>query len=118
VVYILMIYSKEADWAWQTPEQMLPTLQAHRALEDELRAAGKFRGGGGLALTDSAATVRFPEGRPTVTDGPFAETKEQFGGFYLVEAEDREEALSYAQRISGVPGRAIEVRPFLHFSAP
>lgn len=118
MVYILMIYSREADWASQKPEELLPTLQAHKALEDELRAAGKFRGGGGLALTDRASTVRFRDGRPLLTDGPFAETKEQFGGFYLVEAEDQAEALAYAQRIPGVEGRAIEVRPFLHFSAP
>ena len=114
MVYMLMIYSHEADWAQQTPEEMLPTLQAHKALEDEIRAAGKFRGGGGLALTGSAKTVRFRAGKPTILDGPFAETKEQFGGFYLVEAETLGEALAYAQRIPGIADRAIEVRAVLH----
>jgi hypothetical protein len=116
MVYMLMIYSDEADWAHQSPEEMLPTLQAHKALEDEIRSAGKFRGGGGLALTDSATTVRFRAGKPTVMDGPFAETKEQFGGFYLVEAESLDEALAYAHRIPGVENRAIEVRAVLYHS--
>jgi hypothetical protein len=114
MVYMLMIYAAESDWAHKSPEEILPTLQAHKALEDEMRTAGKFRGGGGLALTGSATTVRFRGGKPTIMDGPFAETKEQFGGFYLVEAESLDEALAYAQRIPGVENRAIEVRPILH----
>jgi hypothetical protein len=71
-----------------------------------------------LALTDRAKTVRFAGPQVTVTDGPFAETKEQLGGFYLVEAEDMAEAIGYARRIAGVDNRAIEVRPFLHYSNP
>ena len=118
MVFMLMIYSNQADWAYQKPAELLPTLEAHKALENEMRAAGKFRGGGGLALTDRAKTVRFTGPRVAVTDGPFAETKEQLGGFYLVEAEDMDEAIAYARRIQGVENRAIEVRPFLHYSNP
>ena len=118
MVYLLMIYSEEASWARKSPEELLPTLQAHKALEDDMRAAGKFRGGGGLALTDSARTVRFRGGKPTVTDGPFAETKEQFGGYYIVEAADMDEALAYAKRIPGVDERAIEVRAITHYAPP
>jgi hypothetical protein len=117
MVYMLMIYSEEAAWVHKSPEELLPTLEAHKALEDELRAAGKFRGGGGLALTGSATTVRFRDGKPTLMDGPFAETKEQFGGFYLVEAENLDQALAWARRIPGVENRAIEVRAILHHSA-
>jgi hypothetical protein len=118
MVYMLMIYSAESDWAWKSPEELMPTLQAHKLLEDDLRAAGKFRGGGGLTVTNYAKTVRIRAGRPMVIDGPFAETKEQFGGFYLVEADDMDEALAYAARIPGVEGRAIEVRLVTHFSPP
>lgn len=117
MVYMLMIYSDES-WAHFSPEQMGRILAVHKALEDEMRAAGKFRGGGGLALTDSATTVRFRDGKPTITDGPFAESKEVFGGFYLVEAENLDEALAYAQRIPGLENRAIEVRPVMHHAAP
>jgi hypothetical protein len=116
MVYMLMIYAEEADWARKTPEEMLPTLEAHKALENEMRGAGVYRGGGGLALTDSSTTVRFQAGKPTIIDGPFAETKEQFGGYYLVEADNLDQALMYAQRIPGVPNRAIEVRVVTHYS--
>jgi hypothetical protein len=116
MVYMLMIYSEEGDWARKSPEELLPTLQAHKALENEMRAAGVYRGGGGLGLTDSSTTVRFRNGKPTIVDGPFAETKEQFGGYYLVEADNLDQALAYAQRIPGVPNRAIEVRVVAHFA--
>jgi hypothetical protein len=116
MVYMLMIYADEADWAYKDPEELLTTLQAHQALEDEMRAAGTYRGGGGLALTPSATTVRFRNGRPVVMDGPFAETKEHFGGFYVVQCETVEEAVAYAQRIPGIENRAIEVRAITHYS--
>lgn len=116
MVYMLMIYCDEADWAYKSPDELVPTLAAHKSLEDDMRAAGKFCGGGGLALTDSAKTVRFRGGKATVVDGPFAETKEQFGGFYLVEAETIDEALAYARRIPGVENRDIEVRAVTHYS--
>lgn len=116
MVYMLLIYAEEADWARKTPEELLPTLEAHKTLENEMRAAGRYRGGGGLALTPSAQTVRFKAGRPMLVDGPFAETKEQFGGFYLVETDAIEEAIAYARRIPGVENRAIEVRAVTHFS--
>jgi len=118
MVYMLMIYSPERDWATKTVEELTPTLQAHKALEDDMRAAGAFRGGGGLGLTSSAVTVRFQAGRPLVVDGPFAETKEQFGGYYLVEADSIDDAVAYARRIPGVDNRAIEVRLVTHFSPP
>ncbi len=115
MVYMLAIYSDES-WVEQSAERARAVMAAHRALEAELRAAGKFRGGGALGLGVSAVTVRFRAGKPKVTDGPFAETKELLGGFYLVEAESLEEALSYARRIPGTDDRAIEVRPLLHHS--
>jgi hypothetical protein len=115
MVYMLSIYSDES-WVHHSVERMLEVLTAHKQLEDELRAEDKFRGGGGLGASNSAATVRFRDGRATISDGPFAETKELLGGFYLVEAESRDEALSYAQRIPGVDDRAIEVRPVMHYS--
>jgi hypothetical protein len=118
MVYMLIIYSPETDWANKPVEELMPTLQSHKALEDEMRAAGAFRGGGGLGLTSSAVTVRFQAGRPMVVDGPFAETKEQFGGYYLVEADSVDEAVAYARRIPGVDNRAIEVRMVTHFSPP
>jgi len=115
MVYMLSIYSDES-WVEQSPERMAQVMAAHKALEDELRAADKYRGGGGLGLSSSAATLRFRKGKPLVTDGPFAETKELLGGFYFVEADSLEEALTYAERIPGVDSRAIEVRPVVLYT--
>jgi hypothetical protein len=116
MVYILMIYSAEADWAHKPVEELMPVLEAHKVLENEMRAAGEFRGGGGLGLSGSAKTIRFRAGKPKLTDGPFAETKEHFGGYYLVETDTLEAALAYAERIPGVANRAIEVRAVTHYS--
>jgi hypothetical protein len=117
MVYLLAIFSDES-WVHQTPDQMARVMKGHQELENEMRARDAFRGGAGLSPSDAAVTVRFRGGTPMVTDGPFAETKELLGGFYLVEAETREEAIAYAQRIPGVENRAIEVRPVMIYSAP
>jgi len=116
MVYALLIYGKESDWVDQSPEETERVMAGHKALDDELHAAGKYRGGGGLALVNTAKTVRYKNGKSMVLDGPYAETKEQFGGFYMVEAGSEEEAIAYAQRIPGTPNRAIEVRAVIHYS--
>ena len=115
MVYLLMIYADEADWTTKSEAEMTPIMRQHEQLEQDLRRAGKYRGCGGLAPTSAATTVRIRNGKPVITDGPYAETKEQFGGYYLVEATDLDEALSFAGRIPGVGNRAIEVRPVLDF---
>ena len=115
MVYLLMIYADEADWTTKSEAEMAPIMQAHGQLEQDLRKAGKYRGCGGLAPTSAATTVRLGAGKPVITDGPYAETKEQFGGYYLVDATNLDEALSVAARIPGMGNRAVEVRPVLDF---
>lgn len=115
MVYMLMIYADEADWTTKSEAEMAPVMRAHEELEQDLRKAGKYRGCGGLAPTSAATTVRIRAGKPLITDGPYAESKEQFGGYYVVEANDLDEALSFAARIPGVADRAIEVRPIVDF---
>src|SRR5882672_1956386 len=105
MIYILMIYADEADWTTKSEAEMAPVMQAHGELEQDLRKAGKYRGCGGLAPTSAATTVRISAGKPVITDGPFAETKEQFGGYYVVDAKDLDEALSFAARIPGMGNR-------------
>lgn len=116
MVYMLLIYAKESEWVDQSAEETESVMTGHRALDEELHAAGKYCGGGGLALVNSAKTVRFKGGKATVLDGPYAETKEQFGGFYMVEVDSEEEAIAYAHRIPGTANRAIEVREVIHYS--
>lgn len=115
MIYMLMIYANEADWTTKSEAEMAPIMDAHAQLEHDLRKAGKYRGCGGLAPTSAATTMRLGAGKPVVTDGPYAETKEQFGGYYIVEAKDLDDALSFAERIPGIGNRAVEVRPILDF---
>ena len=115
MIYILMIYADEGDWTTKSEAEMAPVMNAHAELEQALRKAGKYKGCGGLAPATSATTLRIRNGKPLVTDGPYAETKEQFGGYYVVEAKDLDEALSFAARIPGMGSRAVEVRPVLDF---
>ncbi|WP_044558999.1 YciI family protein [Azospirillum sp. B4] len=110
--YALLIYEDEAIYG---DEPDSPALQAiigqHMAFAGSLGAARV--GGAGLAGTDSATTVRTTGGVKTVHDGPYAETKEQLGGFYLIEAPDLDAALAIARRVPLAANGAIEVRPLL-----
>lgn len=117
MIYMLMIYANEADWTTKSEAEMAPVMEEHAQLEQDLRKAGKYRGCGGLAPSGAATTVRLGAGKPLVTDGPYMETKEQFGGYYLIDVKNVDEALSFAARIPGMGSRAVEVRPVLDFRA-
>ncbi|GAA4875496.1 YciI family protein [Actinomycetospora straminea] len=82
------------------------------AVNDEMKAAGVWVFGGGLTPSDSATVVRRESGATTVTDGPFAETKEQLGGFYVIEVDDLDQALHWAEKCAEACRVPIEVRPF------
>ena len=109
--YLLMIYSSEADWARPETDPVKPGIIAgHDALQDELRASGMEWLGARLADTPTARTiVQGAEGR-VVHDGPFAETKEQLAGVYLVEAPDMAAAEVWAQKIPQIVGGKVEIR--------
>jgi hypothetical protein len=113
--YLLMIYSSEAEWARPETEPLKPgVIAAHEALQDELRTSGMAWLGARLADAPTARTIaQDAEGR-VVHDGPFAETKEQLAGFYLVEAPDMATAEAWAQKIPLIPGGKIEVRAVVH----
>ncbi len=109
--YVLLIYDNEKRWSHGYDKAEL----------DEYRAFGKefataIKGGHALQGTKTAATVRVRDGKQLTTDGPFAETKEQLGGYYLVEAATRDEAVGIAARIPGARFGSIEVRPIMTFS--
>jgi hypothetical protein len=113
--YLLLIYDDEMRWNHQGKAEYSTTeLQAYRAFSQEHEKV--IKGGNALQPTTSAKTVRVREGKPLVTDGPFAETKEQLAGYYLVEAGDAEEALAIAAKIPGARHGSIEVRPIVRFS--
>jgi len=110
--YALLIYENESLYGSDKNNPALQEIVAkHMSFSQDL--GPKRVGGAGLAGTHLATTVRSANGSKTVHDGPFAETKEQLGGFYLVEAADLDEALEIAKRVPLQPGGAIEVRPLL-----
>ena len=110
--YMLMCCINENIWA-RVPDSTKDKIRRdYGVLIQSLVTSGQFRGGGQLRSTSSATTVRMKGGKLALTDGPFAETKEQLGGYHLVECRDLDEALSIAARIPTLPaGGAIEVRP-------
>jgi hypothetical protein len=116
--YLLSLWGDESRMADATPEQMQESMKAWDAYTQETREAGAFLGGEGLQPTSNATTVQISEqgGDPVVTDGPFAETKEQLGGFYLLECKDLDEALEWARKIP-MPGGKVEVRPVMDYEA-
>jgi hypothetical protein len=112
VKYALFIYEDEAFYG---PDKAGPRIQEivgkHMAFSQELGA--KRIGGSGLKSTATATTVRTSAGKKTVHDGPFAEAKEQLGGFYLIEAADLDEAITIAKKVPVLQDGAIEIRPLL-----
>ena len=100
------------DFEDMTPEQIQPIYEAVERFNQEVRDAGKWVFAGGLEPIESATTVDNTDGKKLVTDGPFSESKEYLGGFWVIEAADMDEALDWAQRGSAACQGRVEVRPF------
>jgi hypothetical protein len=111
--YAFTIYTDESQRDSATPEQMQEMTQAYGALTQEMTEKGVFVAGEGLYPTPTATTVRVREGDRDVTDGPFAETKEQLGGFYVLDVKDLDEAIEWAAKIPGAQWGSIEIRPVM-----
>lgn len=116
--YLCLIYDEERDWDAMPAAESAAHLAECMAVEGEVRAAGHYRAGEALHPAATAAIVRIRNGRLSTTDGPFAETKEQLGGFYLVEARDRDEAVRIAAKIPAARTGCVEVRPVMDFGQP
>ncbi len=109
--YLLLIYGNEAGMLSASKEQTSQMVAAYAAYTEAMKKAGAYVGSNRLQTTSTATTVRAPNGKSSVLDGPYAETKEQLGGYYLIEAPDIDAALSWAARCPGAGYGAIEVRP-------
>ena len=114
--YLLMIYTNEQQDAQRTPEEQEANMGEYFAFTNEIREAGVMLGGEALQPTTTATTVRVRQGQTASTDGPFAETKEQLGGFYLLDCKDLDEALRYAAMIPVAEFGTIEVRPIMNLA--
>jgi hypothetical protein len=111
--YMLLIHDEEQVWANMSEEERNGLYQDYAALGAQLREQGAFVDGAQLQPTSTATTVRIRDGEQVVIDGPFAETKEQLGGYYLIETETVDEALEWAAKIPSARLGAIEVRPLV-----
>ena len=116
--YALLIYASEQEWAAQSEEQSQAVDQEYMAFTKDIIDRGLMKGGEALQPTSTATTVRVRNGETLTTDGPFAETKDQLGGFYLVDCKDLDEAIEVAARIPDVRRGSIEVRPIMEVDMP
>ena len=115
--YMLLIYTDEAAHESNHPD-MQALMGEYWGYQAELEQSGKFVAGDALQPTATATTIRLRDGQVQTSDGPFAETKEQLGGFYIVDAGDLDEAIQWASKIPDARVGAIEVRPIMEFEAP
>ncbi len=112
--YMLLIYTDHN--VPQSEAEMQAEIEAYGAFEREIRPTGKVVAGEALHHMNTATTVRVRDGKTLTTDGPFAETHEHLGGFYLVECQDLDEAIAWAAKIPNSANGSIEVRPVVDFS--
>ena len=113
--YALLIYDDEATWSAMSEAERHGVMGEYFAYTESLRAAGAFVAGEALQPVQTATAVRVRDGETLTTDGPFAETKEQFGGFYLIDVESLDQALEWAAKIPSARLGTIEVRPVVVF---
>lgn len=109
--YAILIYDDERRWAAMAPAEFEPAMAEYIAYGQGMVEAGVMRGGEELQPTTTAKTVRIRQGVTTTTDGPFAETREQLGGFFLIDAETIEDAIAWAAKCPGARTGCVEVRP-------
>jgi hypothetical protein len=116
--YMLLLYGDESRWAEMSPEDAAQDVEAWSAFSKELTESGAFLAGEGLDPTTAAITVRIKDGEVVRTDGPFAETREQLGGFYLLECKDLDEAAGWAAKVPDLgEGGSVEIRPVMDYEA-
>ena len=113
--YLLLIYEDQKIGAAMDEKAQKELLDAYWAYTKELKDSGAYLAGEALQPTATATTVRVRSGRTTTTDGPFAETKEQLGGFYMIDVPDLDQALKWAGKLPSAKTGSIEVRPIVKF---
>jgi hypothetical protein len=115
--YLCLIYENEKAWETMPQGDAEAIMNEYFAFTEDIRKSGKYVAGEALQPTPTATTVRVRNGKISTTDGPFMETKEQLGGFYLIEAKDLNDAIQVAAKIPSARLGSIEVRPVVDFSA-
>ncbi|MFN0086245.1 MAG: YciI family protein [Blastocatellia bacterium] len=111
--YMILIYADELAWQKMPQDELQTAYAAYMAYSQELVDAGVMRGGSELSPSSSATTLSLRNGEVVTTDGPYAETKEQLGGYYLIEVANLDDALAWARKCPGLQGGHLEVRPLM-----
>lgn len=112
--YALLIYTAEQEWAAKSKEEQGRTYSEYWAYSTELKSSGKMISCDPLDPTATATTIRVRDGKTLPTDGPFADTKEQLGGIYIVDVKDLDEAMAWAAKIPDARNGSIEIRPLMN----
>ena len=112
--YLILIYGDEKHFAAMSSADVQQMYAQYKQYSTDLAAAGVIRGGAELKPTSTATTVRVRNGKTQLTDGPFAETKEQLGGYYIIDVPNLDEAVKWAARCPSAQGGSIELRPLGH----
>ncbi len=112
--YMILIYADEQLYADMPQAELAAVMAEYGRYEQEMTAAGVMRGGSELAPVHAATTVRLRDGKPVVCDGPFAETKEQLGGYFLIECPNLDEAIQWAAKCPSAAHGSIELRPLVN----
>ena len=116
--YLLLIYDEEQNFAKMTEAELNQMNTEYIQFTQSIQGSGNYQAGEQLQPTSTATAVRMRDGKRLVTDGPFAETREQLGGFYMIDAKNLDEAIGIAARIPSARRGTIEVRPLVEFGAP
>jgi hypothetical protein len=116
--YLLMIYGDETSWPRMTQVQQEQGVAAFAAYTEALKKAGVHKGSNRLRPTNTGTTLRTVDGKAQVLDGPYADTKEQLGGYYLIDVPDLDSAISWASRCPAMQYGSVELRPIWDMTAP
>ncbi|HEV8509576.1 MAG TPA: YciI family protein [Gemmatimonadales bacterium] len=116
--YLCLIYEDEKWWEKASKDDMQKGMAEYTAFTESIKKSGAYVGGEALQPTTTAASVRVRNGKISTTDGPYVETKEQLGGYYLIKAKDLNDAVQVAARIPGARHGTVEVRPIMEFDQP
>jgi len=114
--YLCLIYDEEKKWAAMSKEEADAVMGEYFNFTEDVKKSGHYVGGEALQPVSTATSVRVRGGKMSTTDGPFAETKEQLGGYYLINAKDLNDALQIASKIPGAKTGTVEVRPIQEFN--
>ena len=111
--YLLLIYTQESEWGTMSEAERGKMMSEYMSFTQGIQRSNSYVGGNRLQPTSAATTVRVRDGKTTKTHGPYAETREQLGGYYLIEAEDLDRACAIAAEIPGARHGTVEVRPIM-----